>query len=318
MAKVEGQIWIDKNKPYSLKYHTHDKDYTVQVAQSYSGTDIAVGSVLTLNPSTGYVTAAEFPKDAENIIGVAFNTTSGLSQVAVSKSGYMVLDGTELTNAFYSGDLNTSFNNFTAQTAVGAPVYWFIGRTIGSNYTHVDSHTNKGKLTFATPTGMKNTNTVADNSMNVGYDDLPQIGTIANVIITSGVITHLEIHVNVPAFSTILNWSWPYIHTSNTATDGYIAGTTTRQGTSVVIHHGLFLDNYVNATQKSKQIGITTVRAVDDINTSDIASMSVDTEITNATAGTTGRGTTIRINTPESLYYKAVGTVNYKIDKFHN
>lgn len=318
MAKIEGQIWIDKNKPYSLKYHTHDKDYTVQVAQSYNGSQVAAGSVLTLNPSNGYVTAAEFPKDAENVVGIAFNSTTDLAQVTVSRTGYLVLTGSELTNAFYSGDLNTSFNNFTAQNAIGAPVYWFIGRTTGANYTHVDSHTNKGKLTFATPTGMKNVTTVSDNSMNVGYDNLPQIGTIASITITSGVVTSLEVHVNISSFSTVLNWSWPYIHTSDAATDGYVAGTTTREGTTVAIHHGLFMDNYVNDSQKSKQIGVATIRAVDDISTSDIASMAIDTEITNATSGTTSRGTTIHLNTPENLYYKVIGTVNYKIDKFHN
>ena len=315
--RIEGQIWIDKNSPYSLRYHANKRDYTVQVANSYLPKSEAGSAFETLYSGTvvkftgaNIVAPAEFPDDIDNILGVVVNTvTEATEAVSVTQTGYLVLNEDSLNHVFFEGDLLTSFNGFNNNNGIGAPVYWFIGRQ-RPDHSYADSNDNKGKLTLATPSGMKwKVNTVTDNSMNVGYDNLPQIGTIASYTVENNKIVEMNIHLNLSSLDSTLEWSWPYIKTSDPATKGLINGVTTREGTDLIIRHGLFADNNQNALQMSNVdifAGTTETDTFYNINTSheDIISGS-------------DRKTNIKINTPETLYYKVSGTVRYRFEETH-
>lgn len=315
--RIEGQIWIDKNSPYSLKYYTNTRDYTVQVANSYKpkseqGVPFEVlysGTVVKFS-GEDVVSPAEFPDDIDNVLGVVVGTVSVATQpVTVTQTGYLVLDEEALDHIFYGDDLLTSYNGFTASSGIGAPVYWFIGRQ-NADYTYVDSKDHKGKLTLATPSGMKwGVTAVTDNSLNVGYDNLPQIGTIAKYTVENGKITSMDVHLNLSTFDSSLEWSWPYIKTNEAATKGYIAGVTTREGTNLIIRHGLFADY----RQSALQIGDVEIFAGD---TENATLYSINTSHEDIVTGA-DRQTKINLNTPEDLYYKVSGTVRYRFDETH-
>lgn len=310
--RIEGQIWIDKNSPYNLKYHASGTDYTVQVANSYhslvapiySGTVVKFAAEDNIEP-------AEFPDDIDNILGIVVNTINSANEpISITQTGYLVLDKEALNNVFFEGDLDLSFNGFNATSGIGAPVYWFIGRQL-EDYTYVDSNINKGKLTLATPTGMKwNISNVLDNSMNVSYDNLPQIGTIANYSVEDNKITEMNIHLNLSSFDSSLEWSWPYIQTNDDITKGKIEGVTTREGTDLIIRHGLFADYRVQAQQLSD------VEVFAGDSPSD-QKYTINTSYINTTTGQ-DRKTSIKINTPETLFYKVSGNIRYKFNEQHN
>ena len=318
--RVEGLIWIDKKTPYSLKYHTNRRDYTVQVANSYLSNASAAnklysGTVVRFDGENN-VAPAEFPDNIDNILGVIVNTVSASDEaVAVTQTGYIVLDTEALDNVFYTGDIETSYNGFTATSGIGAPVYWFIGRTTNSsgNYAYADSHANPGKLTLATPTGMRwGVTSISDNSMNIGYDNLPQVGTVASYKIATveGVerITEMSIHLNMSCFDSVLDWSWPYLESSTEESKGYIAGTADRAGRNFPIRHGLFADNQARALQISEL----------EIFAGETANTPRSTIITSHEDVITGndRKTILNLNTPENLYYTVSGTIKYRFEKY--
>lgn len=310
--RIEGQIWIDKNSPYNLKYHASGTDYTVQVANSYHSITAPLYSGTVVKFAAGdNISPAEFPDDIDNILGVVVNTVTATNEpVSVTQTGYLVLDSASLNNVFFEGDLDTSFNGFDATSGIGAPVYWFIGRQL-ADYTYVDSGVNKGKLTLATPTGMKwKVTSVVDNSMNVGYDNLPQIGTIASYSVEDNKITEMNIHLNLGSFDSSLEWTWPHIQTSSDETKGKVEGVTTREGTDLIIRHGLFADY----RQQAQQISDVELFAGDAYNKTDFL---INTSHTDITTGA-DRKTVIKLNTPETLFYKASGTVRYRFDEQHN
>lgn len=310
--RIEGQIWIDKSSPYNLKYHVSGTDYTVQIANSYhsSTAPLYSGTVVKFTSSNN-ISPAEFPDDIDNILGVVVNSiTSSNEPISVTQTGYLVLDKKALDNVFFAGDLSTSFNGFDTSSGIGAPVYWFIGRQ-NPDYSYIDSNINKGKLTLATPTGMKwKVSEVTDNSMNVNYDNLPQVGTIASYTIDNDEIVEMNIHLNLSSFDSSLEWSWPYIQTEDEATSGKIEGTTTREGIDLIIRHGLFADYRVQA----QQVSDVELFAGDNYNES---KYTVNTSYTNITTGA-DRKTIIKINTPETMYYKASGNIRYKFNEQHN
>ena len=236
-TRTEGLIWIDRNSPYRLKYHTRGEDYTVEVATNYDVTSdntakkISAGQVLTLKSKNGKVIAthAKFPKDLDAIAGVALQSQLN-GKVTIGNSGYIVLNTDQIGKSFVSGDvkeiIDAGVNEEGAPAYVGAPVYWFIGRIKrGENgesdgFDYSSSNENIGCITVGTPSGYKvgrskvgdgDSREYISREFNVEYDNLPQIGSIVKYEIKDGSITSMTIQLNFSDFDSTIEWSWPYI-----------------------------------------------------------------------------------------------------------
>ena len=231
-TRTEGLIWIDRNSPYRLKYHTRGEDYTVEVATNYDVTSdntakkISAGQVLTLKSENGKVIAthAKFPKDLDAIAGVALQPQLN-GKVTIGNSGYIVLNADQIGKSFVSGD-EDEIIAAGATAYIGAPVYWFIGRfKKGKNgesdgFDYSSSTENIGCITVGTPSGYKvGRSKVGDGDpreyisreFNVEYDNLPQIGSIVKYEIKDNSITSMTIQLNFSDFDSTIEWSWPYI-----------------------------------------------------------------------------------------------------------
>ena len=233
-TRTEGLIWIDRNSPYRLKYHTRGEDYTVEVATNYDVTSdstakkISAGQVLTLKSEGGKVIAthAKFPKDLDAIAGVALQSQLN-GKVTIGNSGYIVLNADQIGKSFVSGD-KEEIIAAGATAYIGAPVYWFIGRIKrGENggsdgFDYSSSNENIGCITVGTPSGYEvgrskvGTSTTSpreyiSREFNVEYDNLPQIGSIVKYEIKDGSITSMTIQLNFSDFDSTIEWSWPYI-----------------------------------------------------------------------------------------------------------
>ena len=225
-TRTEGLIWIDRNSPYRLKYHTRGEDYTVEVATNYDvssqtgAKEISAGQVLTLKSEGGKVIAthAKFPKDLDAIAGVALQSQLN-GKVTIGNSGYIVLNADQIGKSFVSGD-EDEIIKAGANAYVGAPVYWFIGRTKSDGFDYSSSSANIGCITVGTPSGYKvgrskvgtgDSREYISREFNVEYDNLPQIGSIVKYEIKDGSITSMTIQLNFSDFDSTIEWSWPYI-----------------------------------------------------------------------------------------------------------
>ena len=231
-TRTEGLIWIDRNSPYRLKYHTRGEDYTVEVATNYDVTSdnnakkISAGQVLTLKSENGKVIAthAKFPKDLDAIAGVALQSQLN-GKVTIGNSGYIVLNADQIGKSFVSGD-KEEIIAAGATAYIGAPVYWFIGRfKKGENgesdgFDYSSSNENIGCITVGTPSGYKvgrskvgtgDSREYISREFNVEYDNIPQIGSIVKYEIEGSSITSMTIQLNFSDFDSTIEWSWPYI-----------------------------------------------------------------------------------------------------------
>ena len=249
-TRTEGLIWIDRNSPYRLKYHTRGEDYTVEVATNYDVTSdnnakkISAGQVLTLKSENGKVIAthAKFPKDLDAIAGVALQSQLN-GKVTIGNSGYIVLNADQIGKSFVSGDKEEIIAS-GATAYIGAPVYWFIGRIKrGENggsdgFDYSSSSENIGCITVGTPSGYKvgrdkvgtgDSREYIPREFNVEYDNLPQIGSIVKYEIKGNSITSMTIQLNFSDFDSTIEWSWPYICEGSTGC-GKVSQITTETG----------------------------------------------------------------------------------------
>ena len=79
--RAEGQLWIDRNSPYGLKYHTHGKTFQLEATQVFvagkgagntdiifkAGTLVAIDSI---DGNTVIFKAAQFPQDIDSVLGI--------------------------------------------------------------------------------------------------------------------------------------------------------------------------------------------------------------------------------------------------------
>lgn len=322
MPRIDGQIWIDKNTPHRLKYYVAGEEYSVEVSANYElssdpdNVGIHVGTVVKFT-GAGVLSPAVFPDDIENILGVVASITRSVDAndstivhytAAISRSGYLLLETP--SNVFLADDLNIIKNGWGNATAgIGAPVYWFIGRTTVTSgvYAYEAPSTHSGFLTLSTPSGYKwNVTDPPDNTMNVGYDNLPQVGTVAGYTLSGNTVTSIQIHLNFARFDTSLEWSWPYLHKVHTPFVQGDCGKIT-SGNNLTIRHGLFCDS----TKKLRNF--CNIIALDDSSNEYV----VSTGAINTYTGT-DRKTAIQLSTPDDLYYRVTGTINYNFDKGHN
>ncbi len=191
MNRANGQAWIDKNSPYRLKYKANNNIYSVDVSSEVivdedfkAGTVVAFKSSVEIDKYVSSVRKAKFPQDLENVIGVVGSSVESGSSTAILKTGVITLDANAINEVMYLDDDAAVSHTDDPSYWIGAPVYWFIGRTKYDNttekYTYEDSSEHKGCLTISTPSGVKwKKTTSGDDSLNVGYDNLPIIGTIS-------------------------------------------------------------------------------------------------------------------------------------------
>ena len=179
---VNGQVWIDKNSPYKLKYRVHDTDFIVETSATYTINDdielkddvyLHSGEVVALDDN-GKVIRASFPVDLKKVLGVVLTDVTEdnkASGVSVLQTGYLEL---KHPNAPFVSDLPGIID-------VGSPVYWDINTA--------------GKLSLDSPSP----------SSDVQYSNLPQIGTVSAKYPGED-SDSLYLHINVPSFESTMEW----------------------------------------------------------------------------------------------------------------
>jgi len=250
--RIEGQLWIDRNAPHGLKYHTTGETYQLVPEKVYTisgDTGISKGSLVARavkkvnNKTVEIFRLAQFPKDIDRVVGICPVSIPADSSVETSllKNGNITL--TKDSFKHITGDISDW------SIMVGAPVYWFIGRSYfdGTTPHYIDPQEFPGKLTLATPSGIRwglGNKFNDDNSLNVGYSNLPTVGTVVSV---SG--DNVTINVNISKFESELEWHWPYCinnsseQTASTDIPGEITTETTTGDITeniLSIRHGLF------------------------------------------------------------------------------
>lgn len=340
MRRIDGQIWIDREAPYRLKYHINGVDYTVLVAADYEvpvdeeGKPIKILQGMVVKDSDkgpAMIEPASFPEDIDRVLGIALNSSdyeflpdgTEAKHIAVAQTGYIVLDKPEDVSGVFAlkSDINVTQNGWGTGSAddppgIGAPVYWYIGhieKISDDEYKYPDSSDQAGKITFITPSGYKypNTKITDDETLNVGYDNLPRIGTVVDYTLSGTTISSIIINVNFAAFDSTLEWVWPGEHfdekcgliTPEYSNNKYIG--------SQVIRHGLFVDQPAGL----QVINYTDIVA-DDMADSG-STYEVKTSVKNITSGN-DRNTTVTVNTPEKMHYRISGTIHYNFDRGHN
>lgn len=328
--RIHGQIWIDKNSPYRIKYFVNNTEYETSVSQifvaeSSEAEALSVGMVVAVSNS-GKIKRAVFPDDLESVIGIVGSkkkvetASTPYYNISISISDKLVLGKSEVNNVFVdlseSKGTNTNYNHL-----YGAPIYWFIGRQkkSGTTYSYVDSSKQAGKVTFNTPTGFQwGVTNITENEFNIGYDNLPVIGTVSSIITdTDGSIKELILNTNFHGFDKTIGWSYPYTDNS-TLSRGIL--TPTNNVASIDIHHGLFPNSKtVKARCFCDVIAMNTLDSIDTVlkDTEYQVSAIVDNfydkqELENASGD---RHTHIEVHTPDTYRYNIHGTVVYKFQK---
>lgn len=250
LNRTNGMIWIDRDSPYRLKYHIHDEDYIVETTVTYktiipknTTKSLPVGTVVKLGDAD-QVVEAKFPMDLSNVLGVILATeTVAASEVdqivpiSVGKLGSIIIPKTELPNVFVPRDLDGPNFKATLTPLLGAPVYWDCGYVGLTQYIAPVG----GKLTVQTPSGFKYhaASLPADYKLNIGYNNLPQVGNIVNISDDA-----IEIHLNFSTFDSTIEWYWPAIG----STQGLLSA---GQDQSLMLYHGLFAPTAITADNQT-------------------------------------------------------------------
>lgn len=332
--RVEGQTWIDRNSPYRMKYYVHGQEYEVSVLQQYEASKaLKAGDVVKVG-SNGKLELAVFPRDIEKVIGVVAKDANKDDVVSVAESDNLYLNKDALGRF-----IGTEITKDNAASLIGAPVYWFIGR-INTDYSYKDSSDEgcSGKLTLDTPAGFQwGKPSIDDDSLNVGYSNLPKLGNITDIEVENNEVKYAIINLHMSGFSLSQEWSWPLFYSKQvieegeTKTkivgliDGY--GDSSRKESKIIIRHGLFPNNESEELPSDdNHILVGRVRCFCDViampsnegsDTEYVVQAAVDnfighTEEQNADAH---RRTEIRISTPETFRYSITGRVLYNFNK---
>ncbi len=329
MAKQSGELWISDTTPHVLKYQAGSTEYWTNAAITYVASEaIAKGQILAIDDATsavGKVRLAEYPKDLNDIIGIALNSGALNDQIRVLNYGYMEFDRAELEALFVTqsditvgaidADYYTGFGTMTDGGAgngwntstydgKGAPVYWYSGRllkTAASTYAMQQPVTFKGKLTLSTPSGYNYPAAVGpawgDNDFDVAYEGLPTIGNVHSYTRDGTDVDTLILHVNFAKFQKRVSFSYPSSGLYHYEDDGATETT--------YIRHGLFTNSSLVPHTNVEIIGST-----DD---------SIDGEIIMVHPGfTSDRAasasfTSVDVTSDSDFYGKIVGEIRYSL-----
>lgn len=318
MARVEGQMWIDKASPNKLKYYVNKMEYEVEVTPSFqvpSDSDIHIGQMACIREGKLY--PARFPTDMTNVVGVMGTTfvtkeNNGdvINYAHIIRNGILILDEEDINAVFDTDEVPTGMNE---SNLIGAPVYWFIGRWTknGKSFTYTDPREKKGKLTLYTPSGFQWKQTTAeDSSFNVGYDYLPTVGSVKKVTLKGNTIKEMTIDVNFTGIEESFGWTWPYYHFEDGSMVDKVKPNNGKA--EIIIRHGLF----PREDTSTKDLNIvpscvcqTSILDVDNMQYN--ANVSVDNYKTEY-------DTKLEMLTPDTYKYLVHGSIAYKLDKGHN
>ena len=313
MARVEGQMWIDKVSPNKLKYYVNKMEYEVEVTPSFP----LDSSDTTKNPKKGQMVCvkggklypSQFPDNITNTVGVmgtTFEVKEGLTTVNyanVVRSGILSLNEAELTEAFDTLDLPSTVDS---SNLVGAPVYWFIGRW-ENTLSYIDPSTKVGKLSLYTPSGFQwGITSVSDNSFNVGYDYLPTIGTVKNVTIVANKLKSMVIDLNFTGIEESFGWTWPHFHFGEK--DKLKPDSNNK--VEITVRHGLFPKVKTTSGYIARPSCVCQTIITDDNNIEYNANVSIQNDTNNF-------DTKLEMLTPDTYRYLVHGSISYRLDKGH-
>ena len=313
MARVEGQMWIDKVSPNKLKYYVNKMEYEVEVTPSFP----LDSSDTTKNPKKGQMVCvkggklypSQFPDNITNTVGVmgtTFEVKEGLTTVNyanVVRSGILSLNEAELTEAFDTLDLPSTVDS---SNLVGAPVYWFIGRW-ENTLSYIDPSTKVGKLSLYTPSGFQwGITSVSDNSFNVGYDYLPTIGTVKNVTIVANKLKSMVIDLNFTGIEESFGWTWPHFHFG----DKDKLKPDSNNKVEITVRHGLFPKVKTTSGYIARPSCVCQTIITDDNNIEYNANVSIQNDTNNF-------DTKLEMLTPDTYRYLVHGSISYRLDKGH-
>ena len=313
MARVEGQMWIDRVSPNKLKYYVNKMEYEVEVTPSFP----LDSSDTTKNPKKGQMVCvkggklypSQFPDNITNTVGVmgtTFEVKEGLTTVNyanVVRSGILSLNEAELTEAFDTLDLPSTVDS---SNLVGAPVYWFIGRW-ENTLSYIDPSTKVGKLSLYTPSGFQwGITSVTEPSFNVGYDYLPTIGTVKNVTIVANKLKSMVIDVNFTGIEESFGWTWPHFHFG----DKDKLPPDSNNKVEITVRHGLFPKVKTTSGYIARPSCVCQTIITDDNNIEYNANVSIQNDTNNF-------ATTLEMLTPDTYRYLVHGSISYRLDKGH-
>lgn len=317
--RLEGQIWIDKKAPYRLKYYVEGKEYSVEVSSNFKASDnIKKGCIVRYDAANEKLFNVKFPDYLGEAIGIALEDGSSSKEVIpITRTGDIHLSKEEIKKCFSSRDKSQDWKNINL---VGAPVYLDLGGVIEGNASDVTTISSEdGKMTLFTPSGLKVGKTeITDYRFNIGYDNLPRIGTVSSFslydrtdITGAKGLNDITISINFSNFDTSLEWSYPDLHISGEPDTGYDSGSVPARDriddnskpTILELYHGLFTN--------SRDIGFCDIISIDPDSVSkeeSVVSTIVENDYTN-------KCTKITISTPEPIKLRVSGRVNYKYHK---
>lgn len=340
------------DQDYTVEVSSNYKYSNEPITSTYTKDEVvlASGTLVKLN-NEGLIRPAIFPDDLENILGILMNNVKITedddkkpiyTDAIVSRSGYLTIDYMNIASNLTSSSYAHSFfdenedendlkckNGEPAHFKKGSPVYWFIGRykKEGNIFTFINpkymnarsEYARAGKLTFATPAGYFSD--PIDPSLNVGYNNLPQIGTVADYEVKDGKITKVMIHVNFSKFDSSLEWTWPRKHALDSIQENTSYGfdkpnikNNEQQNSILTIRHGLLQ----TPTNKAKPKCLCEILASEEHEGDEyrvtasisqvISPISNDQDIKD-------NNTSITVSTYEPMFYRVFGTVSYAFDE---
>lgn len=309
MARVEGQMWIDKVSPNKLKYYVNKMEYEVEVSPS-----LPLDSDTSKRPKKGQMVCikngklypAQFPCDMTNTVGVmgtTFIVKENLEYANVVRNGILTLNEEELTEAFDTLDLPSTVDS---SNLVGAPVYWFIGRW-ENTLSYIDPSTKVGKLSLYTPSGFQwGITSVTELSFNVGYDYLPTIGTVKSVTIEANKLKSMVIDVNFTGIEESFGWTWPHFHFG----DKDKRKPDSNNRVEITVRHGLFPKVKTTSGYIARPSCVCQTIITDDNNIEYNANVSIQNDTNNF-------DTKLEMLTPDTYRYLVHGSISYRLDKGH-
>lgn len=339
MARTEGQIWISRGAPHTLKFFADGKEYwSVAAVTLVAAANVKKGQLLAANTDAAglaeSVIPAVWPRDADRIVGMALNTAGTSETVRIANYGFISFTAAELAACFSTAsdiiagpaltgeNYYTAFGNTTADGGAGngwddgvtgckgrgAPLYWFSGRTLktAGGYEWKDSSAYAGKLTFSTPSGYKRLSTDipwGDPSLDVAYKDLPLVGNVIDYTYdeTTKALTNLIVQINFTKFSRKPRFEYPGSGLKEYSTVGVPE--------EIHIRHGLFANNgtpYINVSMWG-------FADEDEETAADGEANQVVPGYDSYIGAAADKRTEVEIVSDTSFFYRILGEVSYNI-----